>query len=868
MVLLIFLIFLETSYGNVSKSYAQSLVNWSDLVNLSGSGSASNPLLLIDQDGFFHVLWVDKIDKNYMYVESKDGLSWSSPKNIKFPFKVTDSPPVLVAGTDRLIHVFWRDEKNILYYSKMLRDDFSNPTAWETISLAESVAEFDIVNDNQNILHLTYLRNENSDAAPAGIYYRQSNNNGASWSGAVKLYESQYFRSLAPKDIHIRITVSGEPDAEKVFVAWDNQAQKRVFIAKSIDGGLSWAGAQQIIGPEADPGFSAPFNVEAHAVDNKVLILWQVEKLGARCTQYSQWSTDGGDHWDEPVKILPELTTCPEKMQFIMQDKNLSIFLFSAQGDLALIAWDGARWSRPQIQSKLSALSNPVTYDAILFRCQQMSFYADQLFVVGCDEGSGGDIWFTSRALDSLEKWFPPPSAWSPPTLLTFPSQKISSLSSVVYENNINALWVQSLLSKTSINESNIQYARWDGKQWSKPVSIIQGLNRLPTQLAATVDSQGKLLLTWVDNGDLFFSWADSAVANTPTEWAQLIFLPSPSKLNSSPDILVDASGRIVVVYAVPLNEGRGIYAIQSTNFGETWSQPVKIFDAASANWDLVDQPKISLTGDGRLHILFTRYSALDDKQPMGLYYSRSMDGGNVWSEPMLVSEQSVQWSNIIGYDKQTVHRLWQERDESTISTYHQISRDGGETWDSVIKISSIKGKIIRTTSDIDQAGNLHLIQLVSEDGLVMQDWKSDGSRWMIQEIKDLNMNENDIVSIDAGVTVKGYLDVIVLVALPNLSGELENEILSFDRSLGLSEINQPLSPAVISTTEVAPILTALPNQPTPTEIPPLANLSDTPSQKNRNIVGLILVGGIIILMVIVIAPSYKKQRDQEKKHE
>ena len=83
--------------------------------------------------------------------------------------------------------------------------------------------------------------------------------------------------------------------------------------------------------------------------------------------------------------------------------------------------------------------------------------------------------------------------------------------------------------------------------------------------------------------------------------------MPSPSKINSSPDLVVDGASRIVVAYAVSINEDRGIYVVQSTDNGDTWSLPRQVFDAVRAEWERVEQPKICLGTDGILHLSFVK---------------------------------------------------------------------------------------------------------------------------------------------------------------------------------------------------------------------------------------------------------------------
>jgi len=255
---------------------------------------------------------------------------------------------------------------------------------------------------------------------------------------------------------------------------------------------------------------------------------------------------------------------------------------------------------------------------------------------------------------------------------------------------------VQSPSSNDGISKITIQYSRWNAGSWSEPATVFSSLSEEPLHLTTNIDGLGRLILAWVDGktGELLFSWASSEAANRASEWKAPQYIPSIAQANSSPDILTDSSGNVLLAYAAPINERRGIYFVESSDAGTTWSKSYPIFDAASAGWDMVDQPKICLTGDGRLHALFSRYSVLADRrQSLGLYYSQSTDGGATWSEPEAVSEHPVQWSDIDCSGQQTVHRLWQEENESYFINLDQISQDGGLTWASPIYITSLSEK-------------------------------------------------------------------------------------------------------------------------------------------------------------------------------
>src|SRR5262249_2659450 len=159
--------------------------------------------------------------------------------------------------------------------------------------------------------------------------------------------------------------------------------------------------------------------------------------------------------------------------------------LFTIQGELFVSAWDGSQWSNLEAQSGPSSITNPATFEPVNLGCEQVQAYNNQLFVVGCDQGSKSDIWFLARKLDPLGNLFPEPSAWCGDANVTTVSQTITSLSSVSdAANNVHVLWIQSASSPADTRNPQIEYSRWNGSEWTKPVSVITNLPGTPLSLA------------------------------------------------------------------------------------------------------------------------------------------------------------------------------------------------------------------------------------------------------------------------------------------------------------------------------------------------------------------------------------------------
>ena len=860
---------LSIFFDSAQNVLAQTELGWTEPINLSNSGSSTRPLIITDTDGAIHVIWVDKLE-GYKYVEKVNGVEWSTPVNLEFPFSPDTESPRFEVTADGMLHVFWRDDENRLYHSKSPQTNFGTPALWESsVLLGDSVVDYDVAADSVGSLHISLIKNDGPNNEPAGVYYRSLLNGGASWSGMQSLFESPYFRSLTSENAHVRVAVSNNAETENVYVAWDNLALKRIFMSKSRDQGQTWGEAYELIGPESNLGNETPYNIEIDTINNGVLLTWQTGESGIRCSQYSRWSDDGGNEWGEIMRMFDEIGVCPERIGFQNVNGDYAVVVLNLEGSLALIAWNGSVWSNLQIQNGLTSLSNPATFDPLLFHCQHISLHDEQLLVVGCDDGGSEDIWFSSRLLGSVESWFPPPSAWSSPQVVVNVSHQLSSISSVTDSNdNIHIVWVQSPLPEDNI-EPAIYYALWNGNEWSRPAQIMANTNGVPIHLSLTTDDQGRLFLVWVDdkNGDIFFSWANSSRASIPLEWTSPSILPTPAKLIGAPDILVDGSGSILVSYAVTLNENRGVYMVRSNNLGETWSAPSLVFDAMSVGWSAIDQPKLALTVDGGLHVIFTEYSVAGEIQiqPVGLYYLRSGDGGQTWRGLTELSDRPVSWREIIADNNQSLHVLWQEKYSQVTTVYHRNSGDGGLIWNNPIVVSSTRNELVKTDMAMDLGGQLHVLQLMADEVLGVQEWLWDGSRWTAQETKTiLNKIGNTIPrEFSAEIAPNGYLNVLTIQEVGDKDSILENNIISLSRHIAVVLPDQTLPQAVLPAPATENNPTVVPDfLATPTVYSPLAGVTDSGPVIDKNVVGLAMIIVLLILLVIVIRPTRSSKQD------
>jgi hypothetical protein len=855
-------------FNSVPQSYAQTEEGWSQPVNLSHSGIATNPVLLIDFQNVLHAIWLHGVD-GFMYSQSPDGIAWTKPQKVEFPFFKEGPPPVLISDPNGSIHIFWISRQGELRYGKTTPNNLSYPRRWQIgTPLARDVLKYDVIVDAQSVLHLAFILSKNSDLYPAGIYYRQSIIGGGVWRRAIKLYESEYFRSTSASEASISIaaenTTATSPSARRVYVTWDNRPQKRVFLAISEDAGVNWSGARQVKGPQETSGSASPFNLSVTAIENNVLLVWQEAEAGSeRCSVLSQWSANGGEDWQNTVAVFDWPIICPSDVRFVLVDENHVAVVMTGRDEPTLLAWNTIEWSEPQSQTQLPVLLSPETFDPILMACRFDLIHQNRLYVAGCDEGQGGDIWFLSRSLAPVDDWFSPSKIWDAPDpiMQEIKKNEITNLSSVTDQNgNMHTVWVQS-----SADSIALEYARWTNHEWLQPSAVLSSFSATPVDISPAVDTKGRLLLAWVDgsSGELFFNWATLDTAYIASEWREPVGLPSVSSLNSSPDIVADAAGRIVVAYTVPINEKRGVYVVQSSDGGNSWSAPIRVFDAVLQGWERIATPKINLSVDGTLHLTFVRKSARVG-QPVGLYYSNSMDGGITWSNPQILSEGDIQWNDIVSYGDHILQVLWQEYDGLVAANLAQVSQDGGRSWSRSINVTGVSDRPTPVSLASDGSGQLHFVQLLrdhngvatKQDHLILQDWEWSGSLWeLAAESNILVMGDVIDYSAAAGLTSDGFLSVLISTEYSGPRDELRNDIEILNRFVGqpssdlLTELALLPTPAVLSAATAVPNVS--PTQPVDLSVLYENSISTTPGQ--RNIVGMVIIGVATIVTVLLL---------------
>jgi len=863
--ILLFGIVIGTNNILGNTAHAQEInAGWSEPINLSNSGSTTNPNMVVDSNGVVHVIWIDKFAGDVY--SQYDGNRWSEPAPVNFPF--SNYEPILLAGSNGLVHAFWTDESDILYYSQVDTTAFGTSNAWApTRSLAESALDVGVAIDNQNDIHLSYVRKLDSQNFPAGVYYRKSIDNGLNWTQGIPIYQSLYFRSLTQDESNVNIATFQQNDSVNMYVVWDNQPLKRVFFAYSSDGGENWSAAQEIDQPNKNNSFSTPFQIQVSADGSNLLLLWKVgDPFAISCSSYYKYSSDGGITWSEQQQFMRDISGCPEHKYLFHPSEGLTILFSSMQTQIYLLAWDGNRWSDTRPQTELSGFEDPETFINIGFDCRKPGLDKQgNLLVVGCDASGDGDIWFMSRELGGPETWFPPPPLWSSPEIVTnIQLSQASPVEAVDQAGNVHLFWCQIDSNSTSGNNNKaIFYSRWDGQEWTNPIAVLHSPNADAANPEVSLDTNGDLVLVWTAGqlGPLYFSRVAAERAGSVSEWLEPIEVAPQEILSSSHDMYVDPSGKIYLAFVIPFNEDRGVYLTESENDGRSWSSPQQIFSGADAEWQRVGNVHIAHTGEKNLNVLWEQATLSETDKAIGLYFARSDDGGETWSKSEEVLEAIIDWSNIFTTGEHSLLRIWEENYSNSKEIKYQLSNNDGLSWENPESVMILSEETNETIVIGDRSGRVHMFTISNpvQDTLILHQIDWDGQQWGKEDDHQIDQNLlGGVQTLTAAISQTGRIGLIYTGLLSTQSrDDLLGSMFFITRDITLPD-PLPTQPLETPTATITPtpfeLLTAVPT--VEVTLPADETVSDGPIPSlpmGISIDGLIIGVGIAGVLAVVV---------------
>lgn len=857
---------------------------WSAPVNISRSGAASRPAIAVDANGTRHAVWWDETVGELYARTTTTTTTWTAPVRLPNVFgrrevdtttnRQTLAPPRtvrLIADGATTVHLFWYDNNSQLLASRNTGGPWS-----DSATLAESALTFDVAPDGAG-LHLAYIRPTDSAAAPAGVYYRTTTATG--WSQASLVTASAYFRGLSADAAYI--SVAGD-QADHVLITWDDPRLGQSFMARSADAGETWSEPQAIAGAQGSRVQRARM---ALSPDGTFMLHWQDTGFGS-CGLMQQTSSDGGETWSDPTLVLGSLSRCNADWSYQPDGQNRlwlisrasAAQLAAGTSSVTVAAWDGQTWSPPR--DVALTFFDATSQRSVALNCLDVAVAAQTLGVIGCD--TGRDIWAASNVsalsdiLPKLDIKWTRPESLMPRT----GAASAGGLPDVTADNagDFVAAWSQVADEDqtTTIFVAAARDNRWAAGSplTSSSSSALGDSGRVPKaeQPAVAVDTKQRAHVVWSGgvDGEIYHAWAYVRDIGSGQGWSSATEVSPPGRLAARPDLAINSqSDELYVIYALPFNEGRGIYFTRSTDGGSTWLTSTLVADAAAAQWPSVDKPRVVVDAQtNTLHAAWVRTSLPGQVTTQAIYYARSTDNGQSWSSPVEVASGWVDWPQLAVPQAGQVYLAWVQaqpqtgEDQRTLQG--QYSLDGGQRWSQAQVVRGFERLDGPASLTTDGAGSLYLdgISRGAGNESVLLHAEGDGQTWGAVETIGLGQIANAGNSAAAALsTTSAHLSAVVQLWTLQSNGTGQFAIAATGVQLAARSTVAPLptftpQPTATASAAATPVPTATPRPQLP------ENVQQTPP-KSGGVPPLALGGALAAVIVVgaVAVTIYLKRR-------
>ena len=254
----------------------------------SNSGYSNHPGVAASSANVY-TAWFDDTPGNYeiYFKKSADrGTTWQNDKRLTANAGQSAVPVIAVSGAD--IYVAWYDDTSG-YYRIYLKKSADGGATWQPSQTlthgASNCWDPALAVSGANV----YLAWSNDALGFGEIYFRRSNDGGATWQAVKRITHS------AGNSQNPAIAVSGA----NIFVAWDDDTpgNAEIYFRRSTDRGLTWQSAQRLTFTAGESEFPA-----VAASDANVYVAWADDTPGNK-EVYFKKSADGGATWQASQRL-------------------------------------------------------------------------------------------------------------------------------------------------------------------------------------------------------------------------------------------------------------------------------------------------------------------------------------------------------------------------------------------------------------------------------------------------------------------------------------------------------------------------------------------------------------------------------------
>ncbi len=242
---------------------------------------------------------------------------------------------------------------------------------------------------------------------------------------------------------------------------------------------------------------------------------------------------------------------------------------------------------------------------------------------------------------------------------------------------NVHVFW--SVTSESQGGFDMIYYTRLDAIGWTTPIDIVAA--SIARGATSTIGLDDYIYLIWAGaSNTISYSRSPIQGAEFVKNWSE----PVPiTNANIYADLFTSASGNIYLAYPGVGTSGVFVQSLDINN--QSWSSSGTVSQTSLTN-TASDYVQIGVSDNGTMHVVWTEFYYPEAWPPRGIFYSRSIDGGNNWSVPVMLAGDGFDQINIAVMDDNNIHVVWNGM-VGLGGRYHRWSSDAGQNWSETVEV-------------------------------------------------------------------------------------------------------------------------------------------------------------------------------------
>ncbi len=228
---------------------------------------------------------------------------------------------------------------------------------------------------------------------------------------------------------------------------------------------------------------------------------------------------------------------------------------------------------------------------------------------------------------------------------------------------------------------------------YSSPPSIAQ-------------DHSGNLYVAYLENRGSGVTVYVSTLPAGSTTWSAEVAVSTGSGTNTKPALAVTPSGTVYAAWQQDWGGSTNLTVASSTDSGATFGTPTNITHPGSSG---ITQVSATADADGRVYVVSDFYDRAKHYYVTNL--SRSVDGVT-WDAPVTLSNP-----NSDAYDPAVyadawgdVHVVWIDHPGAIFRVFYTRSQDGGDTWSAPVVLSGTSASVVTSRTSIAASGGTLMV--------------------------------------------------------------------------------------------------------------------------------------------------------------